>query len=45
MVVLVMLWSRTPPAWDEPSTGSPLVSLFLGVISWVFCRARKHGGC
>jgi hypothetical protein len=41
MVVLVVLRSWPPPAWEGPSTDKSLVGLFLGGISWVFYRARE----
>jgi hypothetical protein len=34
----------TPAAWDEPLIGSSFEGLFLGGISWVFCRAHEHDG-
>jgi hypothetical protein len=44
-VVSVMLWSNAPLTCDRLSTGSSLVGLFLGGISWVFCQAHEHDGC
>jgi hypothetical protein len=41
--VVVRSWPRT--VWDGPSAGSSFMDLVLGDISWVFCRAREHGGC
>jgi hypothetical protein len=36
--------SWLPAALDGSLAGSSLTGLFLGGISWVFCRAREHGG-
>jgi hypothetical protein len=44
MVASVVVRSCPRASWDGPSTGSYLAGLFLGGISWVFCRAREHGG-
>jgi hypothetical protein len=43
-VVSMVFWSGAPSVWDGPSIGSFLAGLLLDGISWVFRRAREHGG-
>jgi hypothetical protein len=44
MVASVVERSWPLADWDGPSAGSSFAGLFLGGISWVFCRAHEHDG-
>jgi hypothetical protein len=45
MVASVVVRSWPPATSYGTSAVSSFVGLFLGGISWVFCRAHEHGGC
>jgi hypothetical protein len=44
MVASAVLRSWPLAGWDVPLARSSFAGLFLGGISWVFCRALEHGG-
>jgi hypothetical protein len=45
MVASTVVGSWPPVGLDVPLVGSSFTGLFLGGISWGFCRVREHGGC